>query len=98
MRSNCANCQWCNIRGAGAGRLPTNETALPLVDAYFWLKTPGECDGCTQTLPNGSACPRFDTMCGSVDSLGSARAEPRAPEAGRWFDYEVQMLARNAHF
>ena len=96
MRSNCAN--WCNVRGAGAGRLPTNETALPLVDAYFWLKTPGECDGCTQTLPNGSACPRFDTMCGSVDSLGSARGEPRAPEAGRWFDYEVQMLARNAHF
>eukprot|EP01035_Chromulina_nebulosa_P022742 gene22742-29446_t len=47
MRSSCAN--WCNIRGAGIGVPPTVQTAVPyLVDAYFWLKTPGESDGCTQ--------------------------------------------------
>ena len=84
MRSSCAN--WCNIRGAAIGHEPTSATLLPaLVDAYFWLKTPGESDGCTSALPDGSACPRYDGMCGSADSLGSSWGEPRAPEAGEWF-------------
>merc|ERR1719199_1636190 len=67
-----------------------------MIDAYFWLKTPGESDGCTQELPDGTACPRFDTMCGSSDSIGSSSGEPRAPEAGHWFDYQVKQLAANA--
>eukprot|EP01121_Diplochlamys_sp_Union-15-3_P013552 TRINITY_DN4219_c0_g1_i1.p1 TRINITY_DN4219_c0_g1~~TRINITY_DN4219_c0_g1_i1.p1 ORF type:complete len:443 (+),score=93.65 TRINITY_DN4219_c0_g1_i1:34-1329(+) len=97
MRADCAN--WCNIRGAGVGLMPTVNTAnTTLVDAYYWLKTPGESDGCTQTLPNGQQCARFDSMCGSEDSLGSKSGEPRAPEAGKWFDYQVKMLADNAHF
>jgi len=95
-RADCAN--WCNIRGAGVGLIPTTATADPaLIDAYFWLKTPGESDGCTQTLPDGKQCPRFDADCGSPDSLGSATGEPRAPEAGAWFDYQIKMLAKNAH-
>ena len=28
------------------------------VDAYFWLKTPGESDGCTALLPDGTRCAR----------------------------------------
>jgi len=97
MRSNCAN--WCNIRGAGVGHLPTTNTAnTTLVDAYFWLKTPGESDGCTQELPSGGQCARFDQMCGSTDSIGSRSGEPRAPLAGAWFDYQVKMLATNAAF
>jgi len=67
------------------------------VDAYFWLKTPGESDGCTQILPDGTNCPRFDSMCGSQDSIGSQGSEPRAPQAGAWFDYQIKMLAENAH-
>jgi len=35
-------------------------------------------------------------MCGSVDSIGSAQGEPRAPEAGQWFDYQIKQLAQNA--
>jgi len=94
-RGNCAN--WCNIRGAGAGRRPTANTARrDIVDAYFWLKTPGESDGCTEKLPSGEACPRFDRDCGSADSIGSRPGEPRAPEAGEWFDFQVKQLARNA--
>jgi cellulose 1,4-beta-cellobiosidase len=97
MRSNCAN--WCNIRGAGVGHLPTTNTAnTTLIDAYFWLKTPGESDGCTQTLPDGSQCARYDSSCDSPDSIGSRQGEPRAPEAGQWFDYQVKQLATNAHF
>jgi len=95
MRSDCAN--WCNIRGAGVGHAPTTATAkAEVLDAYFWLKTPGESDGCTQELPDGTACPRFDLDCGSVNSIGSMAGEPRAPEAGQWFDYQIKQLAMNA--
>ncbi len=94
MRNQCAN--WCNIRGSGIGPRPTTDTASPLIDAYAWLKTPGESDGCTATLPDGSACARFDSFCGSDDSIGSRGGEPRAPVAGKWFDYMVKMLASNA--
>jgi cellulose 1,4-beta-cellobiosidase len=97
MRSNCAN--WCNIRGAGVGQVPTTQTAnTTLIDAYFWLKTPGESDGCTQVLPDGSQCSRYDASCASPDSIGSQSGEPRAPVAGQWFDYQVKQLATNAHF
>jgi len=95
MRQMCAN--WCNIRGAGVGLAPTTATPNTTIDAYFWLKTPGESDGCTQVLPSGEQCPRFDSMCASSDSIGSASGEPRCPQAGNWFDYQVKMLAANAH-
>merc|ERR1711920_840197 len=96
MRQDCAN--WCNIRDAGVGHRPTAETANKTVlDAYFWLKTPGESDGCTEQLPDGGTCPRFDRDCGSKDSLGSRSGEPRAPEAGQWFDYQIKQLAMHAH-
>eukprot|EP00040_Diaphanoeca_grandis_P005250 m.32023 g.32023 ORF g.32023 m.32023 type:complete len:504 (-) comp16568_c1_seq1:24-1535(-) len=96
MRADCAN--WCNIRNAGVGTYPTTNVAnTSLIDAYLWLKTPGESDGCTETLPSGDQCARYDSMCGSKDSIGSMANEPKAPEAGKWFDYEVKMLASNAH-
>jgi len=97
MRKDCKN--WCNPRGGGAGVPSTASTAnTSLVDAYYWLKTPGESDGCSETLPDGSKCPRFDNMCASVDSLGVGAKEPPAPEAGAWFDYQVKQLALNANF
>jgi len=94
-RSDCAN--WCNIRGAGVGLTPRTSTGTNLIDAFYWLKTPGESDGCTQILPNGSTCARYDSMCGSADSIGSRPGEPRAPVAGQWFDYQIKMLASNAN-
>lgn len=36
---------WCNPRGRGLGAAPTASTREPLVDAYFWIKRPGESDG-----------------------------------------------------
>jgi len=95
MRADCAN--WCNIRGAGIGLKPTTKTNGTNVDAYYWLKTPGESDGCTQVLPNGQNCIRYDSMCGSQDSIGSKSGEPRSPVAGNWFDFQIKMLAQNAH-
>jgi endoglucanase len=36
---------WCNPKGRGLGARPTTETGNPLVDAFLWIKPPGESDG-----------------------------------------------------
>ena len=36
---------WCNARGQAVGLRPTTRTGHSLVDAYLWIKTPGESDG-----------------------------------------------------
>ncbi|ARQ68398.1 glycoside hydrolase family 6 protein [Streptomyces marincola] len=36
---------WCNPPGRALGAPPTSETADPLIDAYLWIKRPGESDG-----------------------------------------------------
>jgi len=36
---------WCNPPGRKIGTAPTTETGEALVDAYLWLKRPGESDG-----------------------------------------------------
>jgi cellulose 1,4-beta-cellobiosidase len=95
MRTDCAN--WCNARGAGLGKTFTTDTGSDYIDAFMWLKTPGETDGCTEMLPDGTACKRFDSFCGSVDSIGSRSGEPRIPEAGKWSSYIVTQLATNAN-
>ncbi|MFI2640344.1 glycoside hydrolase family 6 protein [Streptomyces sp. NPDC018610] len=37
--------RWCNPPGRALGEPPTTRTADPLVDAYLWIKRPGESDG-----------------------------------------------------
>jgi endoglucanase len=36
---------WCNPPGRKIGALPTTHTGQPLVDAYLWVKAPGDSDG-----------------------------------------------------
>lgn len=36
---------WCNVKGQALGELPTTNTGHALVDAYLWIKQPGESDG-----------------------------------------------------
>ncbi len=36
---------WCNPRGRALGVAPTTNTGHPLVDAFLWVKAPGESDG-----------------------------------------------------
>ncbi|MEW2265648.1 glycoside hydrolase family 6 protein [Streptomyces sp. NPDC047853] len=38
--------QWCDPAGRTLGRAPTLSTGLGRVDAYLWVKLPGESDGC----------------------------------------------------
>ena len=90
---------WCNLRSAFLGDPPTASTALPdVVDAYFWIKTPGESDGCTASLPEGTTCPRFDADCAKITSIGSRLDEPRAPEAGVFFTYQALQLAQGVRY
>lgn len=37
---------WCDPSGRALGHLPTVDTGSPLVDAYLWIKDPGQADGC----------------------------------------------------
>ena len=46
-RDNCE--AWCNIEGSGLGERPTSDTSGVTgtndIDAFFWVKIPGESDG-----------------------------------------------------
>lgn len=39
------NGQWCNPAGQSLGAAPTTRTGRDLVDAFLWIKAPGESDG-----------------------------------------------------
>lgn len=46
---------WCNPAGRALGSAPTTATASPNVDAYLWVKRPGESDGaCNGHPPAGT--------------------------------------------
>ncbi len=40
-----ANNEWCNPAGRALGSKPTTQTGNALVDAFLWIKYPGESDG-----------------------------------------------------
>jgi cellulose 1,4-beta-cellobiosidase len=76
---------WCNIKGAGLGERP-RVSPVKGVDAYFWVKPPGDADGISD--PKAT---RFDANCASSD------AAPNAPEAGAWFESYFLKLVENAN-
>jgi cellulose 1,4-beta-cellobiosidase len=78
---------WCNIKGAGLGERPQVSPA-PLVDAYLWIKPPGESDG-----GGDPKKPGFDDKCGP-DAPDAAKDAPRA---GEWFGSYFIDLAKNAN-
>ncbi|MFI1839917.1 glycoside hydrolase family 6 protein [Streptomyces olivaceoviridis] len=72
---------WCNAPGRGLGPRPTADTGVPLVDAYLWIKIPGESDGSCTCNTGGTIDPEY----GVVD-----------PPAGTWWPDQAHALARNA--
>jgi cellulose 1,4-beta-cellobiosidase len=76
---------WCNAQGAGLGERP-QPSPLPLVDAYYWIKPPGESDGTSDP-----AAPRYDAACGSKVSKAGA------PQAGTFFPAAFTELVANAN-
>jgi endoglucanase len=60
---------WCNPPGRALGPKPTGDTGVPLVDAFYWLKTPGHSDGECRGYPSaGTWVPEY--------ALGLARRTP----------------------
>lgn len=47
--------QWCNPSGRALGNRPTTQTGNSMVDAYLWVKAPGESDGTCNGGPNAGA-------------------------------------------
>ncbi|MER7399101.1 glycoside hydrolase family 6 protein [Streptomyces sp. NPDC000151] len=92
---------WCNQAGAGLGERPKAAPA-PGIDAYVWMKPPGESDGASKEIPNNEG-KGFDRMCDPTYT-GNARngyhmsgALPNAPLAGQWFSAQFQELLKNAY-
>jgi len=44
-RDAAGEAAWCNPDGRALGTPPTTNTGDPLMDAFFWVKPPGESDG-----------------------------------------------------
>jgi endoglucanase len=72
---------WCNPPDRGLGFRPTANTGQPLVDAYLWIKIPGESDGQCYRWTSGP----LDPVRGIQD-----------PPAGQWFPDMALELVRNA--
>jgi cellulose 1,4-beta-cellobiosidase len=92
---------WCNQSGAGLGERPTAAPAAG-IDAYVWVKPPGESDGSSRLIPNDEG-KGFDQMCDPAYT-GNARngnsmsgALPDAPISGAWFSAQFRQLMANAY-
>ncbi|MFI6782907.1 glycoside hydrolase family 6 protein [Micromonospora sp. NPDC050276] len=92
---------WCNQAGAGLGERP-RANPEPGIDAYVWVKPPGESDGSSKEIPNNEG-KGFDRMCDPTYG-GNARngnnpsgALADAPISGAWFSAQFQELMRNAY-
>ncbi|MFJ8790362.1 glycoside hydrolase family 6 protein [Streptomyces sp. NPDC102462] len=92
---------WCNQSGAGLGERPQASPASG-IDAYVWMKPPGESDGSSSAIPNDEG-KGFDRMCDPTYT-GNARngnsmsgALPNAPLSGHWFSAQFQQLMQNAY-
>ncbi|MFF5887489.1 glycoside hydrolase family 6 protein [Streptomyces globisporus] len=49
--------EWCDPAGRALGRTPTTRTGEARIDAYLWVKLPGESDGCSAAP--GSFTPEY---------------------------------------
>jgi cellulose 1,4-beta-cellobiosidase len=91
---------WCNQSGAGLGERPRANPAAG-IDAYVWIKPPGESDGSSQFIENDEG-KGFDRMCDPTYG-GNARngnnmsgALANSPLSGHWFPAQFQQLMTNA--
>ena len=95
---------WCNVDGAGIGAPPTaapSGYAGSHIDAFVWVKPPGESDGASTYIPNDegkNADPNCDpTFTNGANAGIPTGAMDNAPLAGHWFHEQFAMLVRNAY-
>ncbi|EMF53847.1 MULTISPECIES: glycoside hydrolase family 6 protein [Streptomyces] len=98
-RLNTGN--WCNQAGAGLGERPKAAPATG-IDAYVWMKPPGESDGASSLIPNDEG-KGFDRMCDPTytgnprNNNNMSGALGNAPLSGKWFSAQFQQLMQNAY-
>jgi endoglucanase len=83
--SDAAALDWCNPPGRGLGVRPTVNIGNTLVDAYVWVKTPGQSDG---------TCNRNGSAVGTPDPEWNGIVDPAA---GEWFLQQALQLAQLAN-
>ncbi len=122
--STLASGDWCNPPSAGLGLKPTADTGVslssldsylpsnpPLLDAYLWVKTPGQSDGqCdaaggVRTWDDAADTPSIAGWPSSTsaafqtfDPVWSVQTGTLLtdPAAGAWFSQQALTLAQNA--
>jgi endoglucanase len=97
------NGSWCNPPARGLGTHPTANTGVSLLDAYLWVKTPGQSDGTCDAAGGARAWDYADyTQPGwPTDAAGQAVFDPLwgldDPIAGAWFTQQALDLAQRAN-
>ena len=101
--STLAGGSWCNPPGRGLGSHPTANTGVALLDAYLWVKTPGQSDG-TCDAQGGVRAWSYSlyTQPGwPTAAAGQATFDPlwglTDPAAGAWFPQQALDLAQRAN-
>ena len=93
---------WCNASGAGIGQPPQVAPAgypNSHLDAFVWVKPPGESDGSSSEIPNNEG-KGFDRMCDPTYTNVNGTltgALPNAPVSGHWFHNQFVELVQNAY-
>ncbi|MCU1492959.1 MAG: Cellulase [Acidimicrobiaceae bacterium] len=101
--STLAHGSWCNPPGAGLGIAPTTHTGVPLLDAYLWVKIPGESDGhCdagegARSWNYGGYSRTGWPTASSVQALFDPLWGRVDPPSGAWFAQQALQLAKNAN-
>jgi endoglucanase len=93
---------WCNPPGSGLGLRPTASTGVPLLDAYLWVKTPGQSDGQCDSAGGARAWDYTDYTQPGWPTTAAAQSlfDPLwgvdDPAAGDWFGQQALQLVRLA--
>ncbi len=97
-----ASGNWCNPPDSALGLRPTANTGVPLLDAYLWVKTPGQSDGqcdaaggvrawdySTYSLPGWPTTTAAQSLFDPLWGIDD-------PAAGAWFPQQALQLAQLA--
>ena len=97
------NGSWCNPPARGLGVHPTANTGVSLLDAYVWVKTPGQSDGTCDAAGGARAWDYADYTQSQwpTDAADQAVFDPLwgldDPIAGSWFPQQAIDLAQRAN-
>ena len=100
--STLASGNWCNPPDSGLGLEPAANTGVPLLDAYLWVKTPGQSDGQCDSAGGVRAWDytAYTQSGWPTNAAGQALFDPLwgadDPAAGAWFPQEALQLAQDA--